>query len=99
MSGEPTGDSKGDLPNADSAETFSDVNSLKKRLSEGATDTGSADQAKTENKGAALNAKAGNLAVLKAGVLRAATQCERTFTSVKRWPNCFGTPSTGRLRP
>jgi len=44
MSEEPTGDNESDLPSADSGETFSDVNSLKERLSGGASDTGSAEQ-------------------------------------------------------
>jgi len=44
MSEEPTGDSESDLPSADSGETFSDVNSLKERLSGGASDTSSAEQ-------------------------------------------------------
>lgn len=46
MSEEPTGDSESDLPSADSGETFSDVNSLKERLSGGASDTSSAEQPK-----------------------------------------------------
>lgn len=44
MSEEPTGDNESDLPSADSGETFSDVNSLKERLSGGASDTSSAEQ-------------------------------------------------------
>ncbi|MCS3856535.1 hypothetical protein GGP78_003239 [Salinibacter ruber] len=44
MSEDPTGDSESDLPSADSGETFSDVNSLKERLSGGASDTSSAEQ-------------------------------------------------------
>jgi hypothetical protein len=44
MTEEPTGDSESDLPSADSGETFSDVNSLKERLSGGASDTSSAEQ-------------------------------------------------------
>ncbi|MCS4181964.1 hypothetical protein GGQ07_003428 [Salinibacter ruber] len=44
MTEEPTGDSDSDLPSADSGETFSDVNSLKERLSGGASDTSSAEQ-------------------------------------------------------
>jgi len=46
MTEEPTGDSESDLPSADSGETFSDVNSLKERLSGGASDTSSAEQPK-----------------------------------------------------
>ncbi|MCS4185225.1 hypothetical protein [Salinibacter ruber] len=46
MSEEPIGDSESDLPSADSGETFSDVNSLKERLSGGASDTSSAEQPK-----------------------------------------------------
>ncbi len=48
MSEEPTGDSESDLPSADSGETFSDVNSLKERLSGGASDTSSAEQPEAE---------------------------------------------------
>ena len=44
MSEDPTGDSESDLPSADSGETFSDVNSLKERLSGGAPDTGNGEQ-------------------------------------------------------
>ncbi|MCS4116311.1 hypothetical protein GGP49_003263 [Salinibacter ruber] len=44
MTEDPTGDSDSDLPSADSGETFSDVNSLKERLSGGASDTSSAEQ-------------------------------------------------------
>lgn len=44
MTEEPTGDSESDLPSADSGETFSDVNSLKERLSGGASDTASGEQ-------------------------------------------------------
>jgi hypothetical protein len=43
MTEEPTSDSESDLPSADSGETFSDVNSLKERLSGGAPDTGSGE--------------------------------------------------------
>lgn len=38
-----TGDREGDLPDADSGETFSDVDSLKERLSEGSSGTEMAD--------------------------------------------------------
>jgi len=42
---DPTGsDSESDLPSADSGETFSDVNSLKKRLSGGVSATGAGEQ-------------------------------------------------------
>ncbi|MCS4198476.1 hypothetical protein [Salinibacter ruber] len=44
MTEDPTGDSDSDLPSADSGETFSDVNSLKERLSGGASDTGNGEQ-------------------------------------------------------
>jgi hypothetical protein len=40
----PEDTSGGDLPSPDSGETFSDVNSLKERLSGGASDTSSAEQ-------------------------------------------------------
>ncbi|MCS4139552.1 hypothetical protein GGQ13_003007 [Salinibacter ruber] len=48
MTEDPTGDSDSDLPSADSGETFSDVNSLKERLSGGASDTSSAEQPEVE---------------------------------------------------
>ncbi|MCS3937236.1 hypothetical protein GGP80_003246 [Salinibacter ruber] len=44
MTEDLTGDSDSDLPSADSGETFSDVNSLKERLSGGASDTGNGEQ-------------------------------------------------------
>ncbi len=48
MTEDLTGDSDSDLPSADSGETFSDVNSLKERLSGGASDTSSAEQPEAE---------------------------------------------------
>jgi len=48
MTEDPTGDSESDLPSADSGETFSDVNSLKERLSGGASGTSSAEQPEAE---------------------------------------------------
>ncbi len=60
MSEEPTGDSDSDLPSADSGETFSDVNSLKERLSGGASDTSSAEQPEAgEGKGQSPEAGSG----------------------------------------
>jgi hypothetical protein len=60
MSEEPTGDSESDLPGADSGETFSDVNSLKERLSGGASDTSSAEQPEAgEGKGQSPEAGSG----------------------------------------
>jgi len=60
MTEEPTGDSDSDLPSADSGETFSDVNSLKERLSGGASDTGSAEQPEAgEDQGQGTGANSG----------------------------------------
>jgi len=60
MSEEPTGDSESDLPSADSGETFSDVNSLKERLSGDASDTDSGEQPEPEEgQGQSLDAGSG----------------------------------------